>query len=880
MVTIKACACSSFNLTKDLISEQIIDKEGDLYVEKNSKTFAIALCMTTMVGLYAATPAWAANIEQVNGTARDIVDATGNGVVNIAVGQGTTGGVGAIHKAFVSIDSDGVTIYGERANVGDPLGASTNIKAGAITTGSINADSLTVGSVNVGTTIGALQTAVGTNTANITANADAITVLNGADTLAGSVAYAVKAEADRAKAAEQANADKISDNKTAIATNATNISNHATDINTLKTNVGDKMYSSTEYVQTGDSLTVAVGKLDAQAKVNADAIAQEVLDREADVNAEENRAKAAEQANAGAIADNKDDIGDVNFSTTNNITVKDPLTADLSTAVRDLDDAVGYVASFVDPSYEGNAKGALDVVGAIQKIDAQTDGITRNGYETTIEGKVKVKNNGDISGVNNINANTGTIGSVNISTNVIENASASDGLVVEGVTIQDGAITTNGQIEGGSLTDGKATLSGGTLTVAGKYEINADGSASLAGGKFTVAKDSGDTNVGGTLGVTGEATFEENVTMKKDLQVGGDSNVDGTATFGASGNQTIIQDQSINATTGALSVEGVSVEDGTLAVAGKYEINKDGSASLASGKFTVAKDSGNTNVGGTLDVAQDATFKMNTQTDGTATFGTDSDKQTVISHDADGSKIVVNEGSNLGRVQIDKDGIKVGKNSTYIHGNGIDIKDGTELRTQLTKDDVSIVNPKPGGDRIQLSDLGQIDDIDAELKARAEYTSTMNSSDQGTAVGAINAEAAIRREEIARVNDRLDKVGAMSAAIANLRTMGYDPAAPSEFAMSVGQYRDQTGMAVGFFHYPHKDFMLSLSVSGAGDEYMGGIGATWKFGHRSPERLAEIEKSKAAKAKLEKALAEKKAKEARENAAAAAQSARHAKMIK
>ena len=120
----------------------------------------------------------------------------------------------------------------------------------------------------------------------------------------------------------------------------------------------------------------------------------------------------------------------------------------------------------------------------------------------------------------------------------------------------------------------------------------------------------------------------------------------------------------------------------------------------------------------------------------------------------------------------------------------------------------------------------------------------------------------------------------MSAAIANLRTMGYDPAAPSEFAMSVGQYRDQTGMAVGFFHYPHKDFMLSLSVSGAGDEYMGGIGATWKFGHRSPERLAEIEKSKAAKAKLEKALAEKKAKEARENAAAAAQSARHAKMIK
>ena len=169
--------------------------------------------------------------------------------------------------------------------------------------------------------------------------------------------------------------------------------------------------------------------------------------------------------------------------------------------------------------------------------------------------------------------------------------------------------------------------------------------------------------------------------------------------------------------------------------------------------------------------------------------------------------------------------------------------------------------------------------IDTELTARAEYN--------GTAVGGINAEAAIRREEVARVdgridrvNKRLDKVGAMSAAIANLRTMGYDPAAPTEFSMSLGPYRGTTGMAVGFFHYPHKDFMLSLSVSGADDEYMGGIGATWKFGHRSPERMAEIEKSKAAKAKLAKALAEKKAKEAQENAAAAAQSAKHAKMIK
>ena len=132
------------------------------------------------------------------------------------------------------------------------------------------------------------------------------------------------------------------------------------------------------------------------------------------------------------------------------------------------------------------------------------------------------------------------------------------------------------------------------------------------------------------------------------------------------------------------------------------------------------------------------------------------------------------------------------------------------------------------------------------------------------------------------LEDRIDKVGAMSAAIANLRTMGYDPAAPTEVAVGVGQYRDETGMALGLFHYPNRDFMLSLSVSTSGDEYMGGIGATWKFGRKSPEKVAEIKKAqeeadlrRAEEAKLAKAEEMKKA---AKEAKVQAQMERHAKM--
>lgn len=148
---------------------------------------------------------------------------------------------------------------------------------------------------------------------------------------------------------------------------------------------------------------------------------------------------------------------------------------------------------------------------------------------------------------------------------------------------------------------------------------------------------------------------------------------------------------------------------------------------------------------------------------------------------------------------------------------------------------------------------------------------------------AISVETDARKAEVARLDSKIDKldarvekVGAMAAAIANLHTMGYDPEAPTEIAVGVGQYRDKTGMALGAFHYPNRDFMLSFSVSTAGDEYMGGIGATWKFGRKTPEELRQAEAEKAAKAKLAKAEAAKKA---AKDARVAAQQKRHAEML-
>ena len=150
------------------------------------------------------------------------------------------------------------------------------------------------------------------------------------------------------------------------------------------------------------------------------------------------------------------------------------------------------------------------------------------------------------------------------------------------------------------------------------------------------------------------------------------------------------------------------------------------------------------------------------------------------------------------------------------------------------------------------------------------------------AISDVNSRVDGIESRVDGLEGRIDKVGAMSAAIANLRTMGYDPAAPTEVAVGVGQYRDETGMALGLFHYPNRDFMLSLSVSTSGDEYMGGIGATWKFGRKSPEKVTEIKKAQAEadarrveEAKLAKAEEMKKA---AKEAKVQAQMERHAKL--
>ena len=103
----------------------------------------------------------------------------------------------------------------------------------------------------------------------------------------------------------------------------------------------------------------------------------------------------------------------------------------------------------------------------------------------------------------------------------------------------------------------------------------------------------------------------------------------------------------------------------------------------------------------------------------------------------------------------------------------------------------------------------------------------------------LSAEAQIQNinNRVDSAGCRLDKVSAMTSAIAKLEALGYEHVASSDFSVSVGQYEDEKSLALGVFYYPSRDFMLSASVSTFCNEVMGGVAATWKLKRKSKEKF-------------------------------------------
>ena len=401
--------------------------------------------------------------------------------------------------------------------------------------------------------------------------------------------------------------------------------------------------------------------------------------------------------------------------------------------------------------------------------------------------------------------------------------------------------------------------------------VNGDNKTELtAGGVTFTGKDYKDATAKGTTVIDGN-TITTGKLVTDELVITGKGNADGNGgSIAFGGNGTIKSD----------------INDGTTN--GKntsFETTLDGvNTKVTNGTTTTENNvsaAGNSNT-----VKQDDTHKSEFNQGLTSIGGVVTNGEIKVAQKLDGATgLLTNEVTDAnGSSKLEQSGTGLTYTDSANAGNA----------TRIDSSDVSIGSATEPDKRINLSDLGQIDELDKEIRDNEVY------KNNETAVGGINAEAAIRRGEVERldnriseevtrldgrindVSDRVNKVGAMAAAIASLKSIGYDPQAPSEFSIGLGQYKGETGVAMGFFHYPNKNFMINVSLSTAGGETMGGIGATWRFGHKSPQKL--LEEQREAQAKKELAAAEKYqaaaklAKEAQERAEYAAKLARQAQV--
>ena len=198
----------------------------------------------------------------------------------------------------------------------------------------------------------------------------------------------------------------------------------------------------------------------------------------------------------------------------------------------------------------------------------------------------------------------------------------------------------------------------------------------------------------------------------------------------------------------------------------------------------------------------------------------------VVSKNADGtvSKVEIKDGkitglngSEYNNYKKDKDGNVVkdanGKpvveSTVKMDGAGLSIAPSTGDSTKsvsLTKDGLN-----NGGNRITNVAPGVADTDAVTVGQMKEVTGKIGNALEKTA-------------------QRVDEVGAHSAALAALNPLSYDPLRKSQIMAGIGSYSGNQALALGLAHYANENFMVTAGFTMGSGKSMANVGATYRFG--------------------------------------------------
>jgi len=177
-------------------------------------------------------------------------------------------------------------------------------------------------------------------------------------------------------------------------------------------------------------------------------------------------------------------------------------------------------------------------------------------------------------------------------------------------------------------------------------------------------------------------------------------------------------------------------------------------------------------------------------------------------------------------------------NNNFVLGNNVTIGAGIQNSVALGNNStVSSSNEVSVGSATQKRKITNVADGDVSatstdaVTGRQLYKAIQNS---GTA-GIENLRNEVN-EKIDDVKDEVNHVGSLSAALAGLHPMQYDPKAPTQVMAALGHYRNKQSVAVGLSYYFNDRFMMSAGVAIGGErrvKSMANVGFTVKLGKGS-----------------------------------------------
>ena len=192
--------------------------------------------------------------------------------------------------------------------------------------------------------------------------------------------------------------------------------------------------------------------------------------------------------------------------------------------------------------------------------------------------------------------------------------------------------------------------------------------------------------------------------------------------------------------------------------------------------------------------------------------------------------------------------IASGSNNNFILGNNVSIGNGINNSVALGNNStVSSSNEVSVGSATLKRKITNVADGEVSATSTDVVTGKQLYSGEGIDASAWKAKLGIGSADVENlrneVNEKIDNVknevrnvGSLSAALAGLHPMQYDPKAPAQVMAALGHYKNKQSVAVGLSYYFNDRFMMSAGVALSGEKKtksMANVGFTVKLGKGS-----------------------------------------------